>query len=236
MIHTYLLQLCDELNLHHVSRGDGSQRFIEVKKRQLVESFGKQGATQISVLSQSDDEYEASDEGEPLTTGTSYSINERSGSSVDRESQCERHHPITECEPKGRERENQPSGSAVHRKQPGQTKKKKTPAMGANVPDDLDAMLAEMTLLDSTCGFPKCKKSVNLLGLRCQFCSHRFCMEHSIPEVHGCSDAAKKHARQQKGPSKKKSVDPVRHAQLQKKLDKKIVDFSSGRKTKKGGQ
>jgi len=61
-------------------------------------------------------------------------------------------------------------------------------------------------------------------------------MEHSIPEVHGCSAPAKKHAQQQKLKSKNKHVDPVRHAQLQKKLDKKILDLSSGRKTKRGGQ
>ena len=44
---------------------------------------------------------------------------------------------------------------------------KKVSAVGAN---DLDAMLAEMTLQDSTCGYPKCKKTIKLLGLRCQFC------------------------------------------------------------------
>ena len=30
---TYLLQLFDELNLLHISRGDGAKRFIEVKKK-----------------------------------------------------------------------------------------------------------------------------------------------------------------------------------------------------------
>jgi len=111
----------------------------------------------------------------------------------------------------------------------------KVSAVGGN---DLDAMLAEMTLQDSTCGFPKCKKTINLLGLRCQFCNRRFCMEHSIPEVHGCSDPANKHAQQQKlkGPSQNKNIDPVRHAQLQKKLNKKTVDFSSRRETKRDGK
>ena len=122
---------------------------------------------------------------------------------------------------------------------PRQTKKKPT-AKGhtTDTPDDLDAMLAEMTLSDSTCGFSRCKKTVNLIGLRCQFCNCRFCMEHSIPEVHGCSDSAKKHARQQKSKerhSKHTSLDPAKRAQLQRKLDKKITNLSSGRQTQRGG-
>jgi len=226
---TYLLQLCDELNLLHISRGDGAKRFIEVKKKTLVESPRKQVAMEISLKG---DKHEASidDEhkNEPLTTDAACCSDERSRYSEDHWIQGEK------GELERRERESQQSSSAAHRKPQSKSgQMKKVSAVGAN---DLDAMLAEMTLQDSTCGFPKCKKTINLLGLRCQFCNRRFCMEHSIPEVHGCSDAAKKHAQQQKLKSKNKSVDPVRHAQLQKKLDKKIVDLSSGRKTKRGGQ
>lgn len=64
-------------------------------------------------------------------------------------------------------------------------------------------------------------------------------MEHSIPEVHGCSDSAKKHARQQKSKERHSthtSLDPAKRAQLQRKLDKKIANLSSGRHTQRGGQ
>jgi len=66
---TYLLQLCDELNLLHISRGDGAKRFIEVKKKKLVESPRKQVAMEISLKG---DKHEASidneHKNEPLTT------------------------------------------------------------------------------------------------------------------------------------------------------------------------
>ena len=98
--------------------------------------------------------------------------------------------------------------------------------------DDLDAMLAEMSLMDSLCGFQGCRKNVNLLGLQCQFCHKRFCMEHTIPEVHGCADAAKKHARQVVKPRQASHSNVAKRAQLQKKLDSKLEQFSSGRRSK----
>lgn len=61
--------------------------------------------------------------------------------------------------------------------------------------DDLDSLLAKVTLEDSTCAYTVCKKKVNLLGLHCQFCRQKFCMKHGIPEVHGCAEEAKKYAR-----------------------------------------
>ncbi len=97
--------------------------------------------------------------------------------------------------------------------------------------DDLDTMLAEMTLLDSSCSFQGCKKKVNLLGLQCHLCRRRFCMEHNIPETHGCSEAAKKYARQAVKP-RATSKDTSRRAQLHKKLESKLEDLSSDRKSK----
>ena len=104
--------------------------------------------------------------------------------------------------------------------------------------DDLDAMLAEVSLADSTCSSPKCRKGTNLLGMRCQFCNQRFCMAHSIPEVHGCAEAVKKHARSQisresQGVSRAKPISSSKRAQLQRKLDKKVESLSSERQHKR---
>ena len=101
--------------------------------------------------------------------------------------------------------------------------------------DDLDTMLAEMKLLDSSCSFQGCKKKVNLLGLQCHLCFRRFCMEHNIPETHGCSEAAKKYARQAVKPRSTvttSSKDISRRAQLHKKLESKLEELSSDRKSK----
>ena len=112
----------------------------------------------------------------------------------------------------------------VARKKKGQPKKES---------EDLDTMLAEMTLIDSSCSFQGCKKKVNLLGLQCHLCHRRFCMEHNIPETHGCSEAAKKYARQAAKPrSTTSSKDTYKRAQLQKKLESKLEGLSSDRKSK----
>ena len=111
---------------------------------------------------------------------------------------------------------------------------KKNPAKEA---DDLDSLLAEMSLSDSTCKYADCRKSVSLVGTKCSFCSGRFCMSHSVPEVHGCAAAAKRHATQQLSKERRhgtrpRRLDADRRAQLQRKLDRKIEDLSTPRKKK----
>ena len=113
-----------------------------------------------------------------------------------------------------------------------QKKKKHKHVKSKEESDDLDAMLADMTLMDSSCGFHDCKKKVNLLGLYCRFCSMRFCMEHNIPEVHGCAEAAKKHARQAAKPRSTSNSGDAKRAQLHKKLESKLEELSSGRQSK----
>lgn len=103
--------------------------------------------------------------------------------------------------------------------------------------DDLDALLAEVKLADSTCNFSKCKKTVNLIGVCCQFCRRRYCLSHSLAEVHGCGEAAKQHSVKQlhremtKG--HKDSQSAVRRTQLQSKLNRKIEEKSRSRSSKK---
>lgn len=69
----------------------------------------------------------------------------------------------------------------------------------------------------------------------------RFCINHGLPEAHGCGDAARKAARQQISRDGKlfsgsgrpdMKPDPVRKAQLQRKLDKKLTELEVDRKTK----
>ena len=78
------------------------------------------------------------------------------------------------------------------------SRKKTTPVP---VEDDLDALLAEMTLAASQCCYGRCTRTTNLIRIRCMFCHKGFCVEHSIPEVHGCGEEAKKHARKETGKS-----------------------------------
>ena len=97
--------------------------------------------------------------------------------------------------------------------------------------DDLDALLVEFTLADTTCSFPQCEKSVNLVGLTCQFCRRKHCTTHSLPEVHGCAEAAKDHSRRQLKQEMRRGVglSVVRRAQLHRQLDKNIGEKTNAR-------
>ncbi|XP_054895009.1 DNA-binding protein SMUBP-2 isoform X1 [Poeciliopsis prolifica] len=112
----------------------------------------------------------------------------------------------------------------------------------AAVPDDdFDALISAVVKADSVCSFVKCKASVLTLGQLCIFCNRQFCLSHHIPEVHGCGDKAKSHARMRISKEgvlyawsgkKDKSLDPNKKVYLQRKLDSKLKDMASQRKPK----
>lgn len=127
-----------------------------------------------------------------------------------------------------------------------QSSKEKSSIQGVseNTEDDFDALLAAAVKADKQCSFDKCKKSVAVLAQVCQFCNSRFCFSHFIPEAHGCGHLAKLHARSQirkegklyAGSGKpEKKVDPLKHSYLQKKLNEKINNMTTQRKTKPKG-
>lgn len=107
--------------------------------------------------------------------------------------------------------------------------------------EDLDVMIAAVVKADKSCGMSKCKNSIAVLGQVCKFCSERFCLSHHMPEVHGCGEKARAHARSQirkdgelyRGsgtPCKKPDKD--KRAALNKKMEKKLHELSSQRKPK----
>ena len=112
-------------------------------------------------------------------------------------------------------------------------KKSKQTRTSAN-DDDLDTLLAEMTLADSTCKFSKCSKSISLLSVQCRFCKDRYCMEHSLAEVHGCGDAARLqsrkdlHREQMRG-GRSAGLSSVKRSQLHMKLNKKLEEKTTAR-------
>ncbi|NWI33161.1 SMBP2 protein, partial [Sula dactylatra] len=108
--------------------------------------------------------------------------------------------------------------------------------------EDIDALISAAIKADNTCSFPHCKASVTTLGQLCLHCNRRYCLSHHIPEVHGCGEKAKAHARQRisregvlypGSGSKDKSLDPAKRAHLQRRLDKKLSELTSQRKSKK---
>lgn len=114
-------------------------------------------------------------------------------------------------------------------------------AAAAAPDDDFDTLINAVVKAESVCSFVKCKASVLTLGQLCLFCNRQYCLSHHIPEVHGCGDKAKSHARMRiskegvlyAGSGKKdKSMDPNKKAYLQRKLDSKLKDMASQRKVK----
>uniref|UniRef100_A0A8C3Y7D8 DNA-binding protein SMUBP-2 n=1 Tax=Catharus ustulatus TaxID=91951 RepID=A0A8C3Y7D8_CATUS len=116
------------------------------------------------------------------------------------------------------------------------------PAIESVAGEDFEALISAAIEADRTCGFPRCKASVTTLGQLCHHCQRLFCFSHHIPEVHGCGEKAKAHARQRisregilypRSGSKDKSLDPAKRAHLQRRLDKKLSELTSQRKGKK---
>uniref|UniRef100_A0A3Q2PZH3 DNA-binding protein SMUBP-2 n=1 Tax=Fundulus heteroclitus TaxID=8078 RepID=A0A3Q2PZH3_FUNHE len=114
-------------------------------------------------------------------------------------------------------------------------------AAAAAPEDDFDALIGAVVKAESVCSFVKCKASVLTLGQLCLFCNRQYCLSHHIPEVHGCGEKAKSHARMRiskegvlyAGSGKKdKSLDPNKKTHLQRKLDSKLKDMASQRKPK----
>ncbi|XP_038419589.1 DNA-binding protein SMUBP-2-like isoform X10 [Canis lupus familiaris] len=128
---------------------------------------------------------------------------------------------------------------------PERKKKKETKGHAAvDLPseEDFDALVAAAVKADNTCGLAKCTASVVTLGQLCQHCGHRFCLSHHLPEIHGCGERARAHARQRisregvlyaGSGTKDRSLDPAKRAQLQRKLDKKLDELTSQRKSKR---
>lgn len=126
-------------------------------------------------------------------------------------------------------------------------KKKKKDAKGPAALDlpsteDFDALVSAAVRADNTCGLTKCRASVVTLGQLCPHCSHRYCLSHCLPEIHGCGERARAHARQRisregvlyaGSGAKDRSLDPAKRAQLQRSLDKKLGELSSQRRSKR---
>ncbi|ELR18126.1 putative DNA helicase [Acanthamoeba castellanii str. Neff] len=83
------------------------------------------------------------------------------------------------------------------------------------------------------CGFKGCKESTTVLGRLCPHCRLKFCFSHSMAEIHGCGDEAKKKAREDwlhsnrpggtvTGQSSTKPLKPQARNHLQSKLQEKL--------------
>ena len=100
--------------------------------------------------------------------------------------------------------------------------------------DDFDELFSEFKRKDSQCALNECKERILTLGQKCGFCLNVYCIRHRFPEVHGCTQAAKEHARAAATgfPKPISNKSAAKRGNLEKKLGNKIKDLEGKRKTK----
>lgn len=176
--------------MSHTSVGDAENRRIVLFKRDRVQNEQQSRSSHFEV---SDYVQEASEEPEE---------------SEDTSNQCEPT-PQTEVD-----QNNGATGTTVEKKKK-KKKKPKSAASAQNAANSVctvdvesaleraaangndDALLAEAKRLNERCNVIGCRERDRhaLIGATCRFCGKRFCVQHAIPELHGCGDAAKTDAR-----------------------------------------
>ncbi|XP_031409279.1 DNA-binding protein SMUBP-2-like, partial [Meleagris gallopavo] len=240
--------LAEEHGLQHVSTGEGRDRYISVRKKELGQAAAAPAVTpreQQPPPQLQDSSAEAPAPAEPggrSKCSGNVDLKRLHLERVQREKARREEMAKKEQESSAGTR-----GSSSKKKDKSECKGKaaaKTRADSASE-EDIDALISAAIKADNTCGFPRCKASVTTLGQFCPHCNRRYCLSHHIPEVHGCGDKAKAHARQwisregvlYPGSSPKdKSLDPAKRAHLQRRLDKKLSDLTNQRKSKKKGK
>ncbi|XP_004441185.1 PREDICTED: DNA-binding protein SMUBP-2 [Ceratotherium simum simum] len=224
-------QIAEEHGLRHDSAGEGKQRFITVSKRVPPAPPPPPGAGSKAPLGPAQME-------PPVQKQSGREQLDLKALHLER---LQRERSRQERQAK----EGQQATSSGLRKLPEKKKKKDAKGHAAvDLPteEDFDALVSAAIKADNTCGLAKCTASVVTLGQLCLHCGRRYCLSHHLPEIHGCGERARAHARQRisregvlyaGGGTKAGALDPAKRAQLQRRLDKKLDELTSQRKSKR---
>uniref|UniRef100_G1R4B8 DNA-binding protein SMUBP-2 n=1 Tax=Nomascus leucogenys TaxID=61853 RepID=G1R4B8_NOMLE len=223
-------QIAEEHGLRHDSSGEGKRRFITVTAPGPPAALGPPAGTGGLAPLQPVPPSPAQTEQPPRE--------QRGPDQPDlRTLHLERLQRVRSAQGQPTSKEQQSSGQ---QKLPEKKKKKAKghPAIDLPTEEDFEALVSAAIKADNTCGFAKCTASVTTLGQFCQLCSRRYCLSHHLPEIHGCGERARAHARQRisregvlyaGSGTKDRSLDPAKRAQLQRRLDKKLRELSNQR-------
>ncbi|XP_056272980.1 DNA-binding protein SMUBP-2 [Pseudoliparis swirei] len=243
-------QIAEELGLVHESKGEGKDRCIMVTRPLVSTPAERPTQAEEEEEDDDDDDDEEPQENETIPNPQSeplcqppLDLKSLHLDRMKREQQKREEHAQQK-----QQQNNIPPALAQSSKKPKSAKGKSRVKPGAcgiaaaAAPDeDFDTLLDAVIKAERVCSFVRCKASVLMLGQLCLFCNRQYCLGHHIPEVHGCGDKAKSHARMRiskegvlyAGSGKKdKSMDPNKKAYLQRKLDSKLKAMSSQRKPK----
>ena len=200
-------EIAEELDLHHKSQGEGKSRRI------VIEKISKQEPEALEEV--------------PENLEVKKELIKCSG--------CQKNIPIANVEL----HKVRCSSSNVKVAQKKSKSMKKQEAKKKE--EDIDKLLESFSAENTKCQGEGCKASVKTVFSACKFCKMRFCFSHGMPEIHGCGEAAKRMARQQisndgklyPGSGRPSNLpDARRKANLQAKLDKKLEEMESSRKSK----
>ena len=228
--------MAERIGLNHISQGKGKERFIVVSKPSPEDAIISQEIDSSLSMDTKIEKYKGA--GKESESGKSFtpSICGKCKKEVPAEN-LELHQ--LRC--KGQTRK--PLERKDVRPKFSKTKKKnKNKADKFEKEEDFDTLIAAAIEENSKCASHKCKTLTATLGQNCKFCGKRFCLEHRIPEVHGCGADARARARRmisREGvlysgsgiPSK--NPDPNKRAHLQRKLDSKLEEMTQKRRVKK---
>ncbi|KAM4733526.1 DNA-binding protein SMUBP-2 [Anableps anableps] len=225
-------RIAEELGLVHESRGEGGDRCITVS-RPVMSEPAEEPTQEETQEEETAPALQSEQSSQPLLDLKTLHLERMKREQQKREENAQQ-----------KKQQNCSPAAQGTKKSKGKSKTKAgaSDIAAAAVPDDdFDALISAVVKADSVCSFVTCKASVLTLGQLCFFCNRQYCLSHHIPEVHGCGDKAKSHARMRiskegilyAGSGKKdKSLDPNKKVYLQRKLDSKLKDMASQRKPK----
>ncbi|KAM9278212.1 DNA-binding protein SMUBP-2 isoform 1-T1 [Morus bassanus] len=236
--------VAEEYGLQHVSTGEGRDRYLSVRKKEPAKPSPPAAAPAGKQLPLPQPQHPSSKTPVPAEPGRS----SKGSGKVDLKTlHLERVQREKARQEEAARKAQEPSAGlqgSSRKKDKSEAKGKPAVKSGAGsmAEEDIDALISAAIKADNTCSFPHCKASITTLGQLCLHCNRRYCLSHHIPEVHGCGEKAKAHARQRisregvlypGSGSKDKSLDPAKRAHLQRRLDKKLSELTSQRKSKK---
>ncbi|KAN0025246.1 hypothetical protein ACTFIU_003506 [Dictyostelium citrinum] len=195
-------ELAEKNKLNHESVGEGENRIITISKK-----FKKSDKNDNEEDQDEEDEENEEDEEQKESDGTTKTTTNSTNK--------------TKKKKKAKKSTTSTTSSTTT------TKKKSVDKKSA------DELLKEFEAIElrevdlRICGMKGCGKNVEILGRVCQFCTHKYCTQHALYEIHGCGERAKAQARadwfKQHGDAKKNVV-------AHEKLQKTINDQSAARK------
>ncbi|NXK44733.1 SMBP2 protein, partial [Chauna torquata] len=232
--------LAEDYGLQHMSTGEGRDRYISIRKKEPAQPQVPSAATPSKQHAPPQPQEPSGEGPAPVKTGGS---SEGSGKVDLKSLHLERiQREKAKQEEMARKVQEPHAGLQVSSRKKDKSEAKVKTGVDSATEEDIDTLISAAIKADNTCGFPRCKASVTTLGQLCFHCNRRYCLSHHIPEGHGCGERAKAHARQRisregvlypGSGSKDKTLDPAKRAHLQRRLDKKLSELTSQRKSKK---